>query len=133
MYDFIYENENEFKRLERSLRQIDMLATKTLLFKTYPNLKNGNFKGAKKNENIFEIELPTNIMFMSVYGRFRLTFEIIDNHIKLIDILPKEILLEHAKGNTTFYKGVVILKNNDNNAYDSYIKFKIDLLNKDDI
>ena len=32
MYDFIYENENEFKQLERGLRQIDISAYKKLMF-----------------------------------------------------------------------------------------------------
>lgn len=95
MYEFIYENENEFKQLERELKKINMIAYKKLQFEIYPNLKKGSFQNAKKKGNLYEIELPTDKLFYSLYGKYKLTFEIIKNNIKLIDILPKEIILEH--------------------------------------
>lgn len=95
MYEFIYENENEFKQLERGLRQIDMSAYKKLMFEIYPNLKRGVLNNAKINGDLYEIELPTDELFYTLYGKYKLTFEIIKNNIKLIDILPKEIILEH--------------------------------------
>jgi len=122
MYDFIYENEKEFKQLERGLKRLNMIAYQKLLFEIYPNLKNGDLKQAKKNDNLYEIELPTDTMFSRVYGKYKLVFEIIDKNIKLIDILPREILLEHLKGNTIFYKGIIVSKN----SYKD--KYKIDLL-----
>ena len=122
MYDFIYENEKEFKQLERGLKRLNMIAYKKLLFEIYPNLKNGDLKQAKKNDILYEIELPTDTMFSRVYGKYKLVFEIIDKNIKLIDILPREILLEHLKGNTIFYKGIIVSKN----SYKD--KYKIDLL-----
>lgn len=122
MYDFIYENEKEFKQLERGVKRLNMIAYQKLLFEIYPNLKNGDLKQAKKNDNLYEIELPTDTMFSRVYGKYKLVFEIIDKNIKLIDILPREILLEHLKGNTIFYKGIIVSKN----SYKD--KYKIDLL-----
>ena len=111
MYEFIYENENEFKQLERGVKRLNMIAYQKLLFEIYPNLKNGDLKQAKKNDNLYEIELPTDTMFSRVYGKYKLVFEIIDKNIKLIEILPREILLEHLKGNTIFYKGIIVSKN----------------------
>lgn len=122
MYEFIYENENEFKQLERGVKRLNMIAYQKLLFEIYPNLKNGDLKQAKKNDNLYEIELPTDTMFSRVYGKYKLVFEIIGKNIKLIDILPREILLEHLKGNTIFYKGIIVSKN----SYKD--KYKIDLL-----
>lgn len=48
MYDFIYENEKDFKKLEQGLGQLNMLAYKKLLFEIYPNLKIRNLERAKK-------------------------------------------------------------------------------------
>ena len=41
-YLFDYINENEFKKLERSLKKYNMLAYKKLYFEYYPALKEGN-------------------------------------------------------------------------------------------
>ena len=38
-YIFDYVNENEFKKLERSLKKYNMLAYKKLYFEYYPELK----------------------------------------------------------------------------------------------
>ena len=66
MYDFIYENEKEFKQLERGLKKINMVAYKKLLFEIYPNLKKGSFQNAKKKGNLYEIELPTDKLFYTL-------------------------------------------------------------------
>ena len=45
IYLFDYLNENEFHKLERSLKKYNMLAYKKLYFNYYPSLKEGNFLG----------------------------------------------------------------------------------------
>ena len=40
-YIFDYVNENEFKKLERSIKKYNMLAYKKLYFEYYPSLRNG--------------------------------------------------------------------------------------------
>ena len=108
MYDFIYENEKEFKQLERGLKKINMVAYKKLLFEIYPNLKNGNLKQAKKNDNLYEIELPTDKIYEQVYlSKFKLVFKIIDNKVNLIGLLPKELLLASYEDKTTIHKGII--------------------------
>ena len=44
-YIFDYTDENEFKKLERSLKKYNMLAYKKLHFEYYPQLKEGKFLG----------------------------------------------------------------------------------------
>ena len=44
-YIFEYLNENEFNKLERSLKKYNMLAYKKLVFEYYPEMKDGNFLG----------------------------------------------------------------------------------------
>ena len=67
-YSFDYVNENEFKKLERSLKKYNMLAYKKLYFEYYPTLKEGNFIGELvgtnkiKNTATYELKLPTDIM-----------------------------------------------------------------------
>ena len=45
VYVFEYLNENEFHKLERSLKKYNMLAYKKLYFEYYPALKEGEFLG----------------------------------------------------------------------------------------
>ena len=45
LYLFEYLNENEFKKLERSVKKYNMLAYKKLVFEFYPKMKEGNFLG----------------------------------------------------------------------------------------
>ena len=42
-YIFEYLNENEFRKLERSVKKYNMLAYKKLVFEFYPEMKEGNF------------------------------------------------------------------------------------------
>ena len=114
MCDFIYENEKEFKKLERALKGMNNLAYKKLFYEVYPNLKNDNFKQAKKNGPFYEVELPTDELSEKIYlTKYKLIFQRQKNLVKLIEIVPKEILLEYLKGNTTNYKGVIIPKNSE--------------------
>lgn len=46
-YIFDYQNENDFRKRERTLKKYNMLAYKKLVFGIYPELKNGNFLGKK--------------------------------------------------------------------------------------
>ena len=46
-----YVNENEFHKLERSLKKYNMLAYKKLYFEYYPKIKEGVFLGELKSQN----------------------------------------------------------------------------------
>ena len=50
-YVLDYINENEFKKLERSLKKYNMLAYKKLIFDFYPSLRDGKFLGVVVSNN----------------------------------------------------------------------------------
>ena len=131
-YIFDYVNENEFKKLERSLKKYNMLAYKKLYFEYYPALKEGKFLGEKVATNqdngteTYELKLPTDAMFSKVHGDIKLHYIVYKKEqvVMLDTITPSDILLEGHMAELTTYKGVMISKANAEKDM-----FKIDLLN----
>ena len=131
-YAFEYVNENEFKKLERSLKKYNMLAFKKLYFEYYPALKEGKFLGEKVSENVekgtetFELKLPTNIMFSKIHGDIKLHYVVNKNErlVMLVTLTPEDILTEGHQTELTTYKGVMISKQHSEKDM-----FKINLLN----
>lgn len=129
-YIFEYQNENDFRKKERSVRKYNMLAYKKLTFEYYPELRNGNFLGKlvseEKNVKNYELVLPTDDMFVKVHGEITLHYSVYDdkNIILLTNITPEGILEEGHRAELTAYKGVMISKKNPEKDM-----FKINLLN----
>ena len=131
-YAFEYVNENEFKKLERSLKKYNMLAYKKLYFEYYPKLKEGNFIGELvgtnkvKNNATYELKLPTDIMFSKVHGDIKLHYIVYENDkIVMLDTLsPEDILTEGHQSELVTYKGVMVSKEHSDKDI-----FKINLLN----
>jgi hypothetical protein len=131
-YLFDYVNENEFKKLERSLKKYNMLAFKKLYFDYYPKLKEGNFLGelvdtnSIKNIKTYELILPTDILFAKVHGNIKLHYHVYEDEktIMLDSISPEDILTEGHQSELVTYKGVMLSK--DHAQKDM---FKINLLN----
>lgn len=131
-YSFDYVNENEFKKLERSLKKYNMLAYKKLYFEYYPTLKEGNFIGELvgtnkiKNTATYELKLPTDIMFSKVHGDIKLHYIVYqqDNIVMLDTISPEDILTEGHQSELITYKGVMVSKEHSDKDI-----FKINLLN----
>lgn len=131
-YVFDYINENEFKKLERSLKKYNMLAYKKLYFEFYPSLKEGNFLGEaiatnpNNNTITYELKLPTDIMFSKVHGDIRLFYLVYEtDKIVMLDRLePKDILSEGHQSELVTYKGVMVSKEHSDKDI-----FKINLLN----
>ena len=131
-YVFDYINENEFKKLERSIKKYNMLAYKKLYFEYYPSLKEGNFLGKvistnqSNNTTTYELKLPTDAMFSKVHGDIRLYY--IVYHTEKIVMLDKfepfEILSEGHASELVTYKGVMVSKQHADKDM-----FKINLLN----
>lgn len=132
VYLFEYVNENEFHKLERSLKKYNMLAYKKLCFEFYPKMKEGIFLGelvSKNNEAntlTYELKLPTDIMFAKVHGDIRLKYIVYENEkmIMLDSIEPVEILTEGHQSELETYKGVMVSKQHSEKDI-----FKINLLN----
>jgi len=129
-YIFEYQNENDFRKKERSVRKYNMLAYKKLTFDYYPELRNGNFLGKmvseENNVKNYELVLPTDDMFVKVHGEITLHYSVYTdkNIILLTNITPEGILEEGHRAELTAYKGVMISKKNPEKDM-----FKINLLN----
>lgn len=131
-YVFDYINENEFKKLERSIKKYNMLAYKKLYFDYYPSLKEGKFLGKviatnkENNTTTFELKLPTDAMFSKVHGSIRLYYIVYNNEkiVMLDKFEPFEILSEGHASELVTYKGVMVSKQHADKDM-----FKINLLN----
>lgn len=131
-YHFDYENENEYRKKERSVRKYNMLAYKKLVFEYYPALRDGKFLGTKvasstkdKTET-YELVLPTDALFAKVHGPVTLHYIVYleSNVILLTNITPNSILDEGHRSELSTYKGVMISKTNSKKDM-----FKVNLLN----
>ena len=131
-YVFDYINENEFHKLERSLKKYNMLAYKKLYFDYYPHLKNGELLGEitstnkDKGTTTYELKLPTDVMFSKVHGDIKLRYHVYtkDSIIMLDTLIPEDILSEGHQSELVTYKGVMVSKKNADKDI-----FKINLLN----
>lgn len=129
-YVFEYVNENEFKKLERSLKKYNMLAYKKLYFEFYTSLKDGNFLGDITNETnefiSYELRLPTDTLFSKVHGYLKLIYHVYNdrNVVQLDRLEPISILSEGHKSELVTYKGVMISKEHADKDL-----FKVNLLN----
>ncbi len=131
-YVLDYIDENEYRKLERSLKKYNTLAFKKLNFEYYPSLRNGKFVGEMVSQNkkaeteTYELKLPSNKMFAQVHGEVKLVYTVYKKEeiVMLDSISPKDILLEGHMSELATYKGVMISKANATKD-----KFKIDLLN----
>lgn len=132
LYIFHFINENEYRKKERSLRKYNMLAYKKMIFEYYPKLREGKFLGELISENkedntkTYNLELPTDDLFVKVHGPIKLHY-IVDMKNKLIifdTITPEEILTEGHRTELSTYKGVMV-----SNQHSEKDRFKIDLMN----
>ncbi|MDD3392481.1 MAG: hypothetical protein PHE54_02975 [Bacilli bacterium] len=132
VYVFDYINENEFKKLERSLKKYNMLAYKKLYFEFYPSLKDGEFLGKivstdqEKGTVSYIAKLPTDAIFAKVHGDIELHYLVYEkDKIVMLDTLePKSILSEGHQSELVTYKGVMVSKEHSDKDI-----FKINLLN----
>ncbi len=132
IYVFEYINENEFHKLERSLKKYNMLAYKRLYFNYYPSLKEGKMLGEivnvdkEKNHTTYELSLPTDALFEKVHGTIKLKYHVYfeDKIVMLDTLIPEDILTEGHQSELVTYKGVMISKEHSEKDM-----FKINLLN----
>ncbi|MDD4282233.1 MAG: hypothetical protein PHX03_00425 [Bacilli bacterium] len=131
-YIFDYINENEFNKLDNSLKKYNMLAYKKLHLEYYPLLKEGKFLGKiistnqDNNTVTYELKLPTDITFEKVHGDISIHYLVYkDKKVIMLDkITPEKILREGHQSELVTYKGVMVSKQNSEKDI-----FKINLLN----
>lgn len=134
MHEYVVEylNENEFKKIERSLKKYNMLAYKKLIFDCVPSLRDGAFQGEVVSKNTkegiikYDYKLPTDHMFSKVHGDIILHYTVYEKQkiIMLDTISPEEILSEGHQKELSTYKGVMLSKTHADRDM-----FKINLLN----
>jgi hypothetical protein len=132
MYLFDYVNENEFHKLERSLKKYNMLAYKKLYFDYYPKLKEGEFLGELVSTNedngtkSYELKLPTDTIFAKVHGYIKLHYIVYESEkiVMLNTITPEDILTEGHQSELVTYKGIMVSKEHADKDI-----FKINLMN----
>ena len=98
-YILDYLDENNFKKLERSLKKYNMVAYKKLMFDFYPKLRSGEFVGElvsiNKHEKTetYDLRLPTDSLFVKVYGEVKLNYTVYKNNntVMLNYLEPKDI------------------------------------------
>ena len=131
-YIFEYQNENDFRKKERSVRKYNMLAYKKLTFEYYPSIREGKFLGKlistdkKENTMTYELKLPTDHLFAKVHGDVTLHYTVYNDSkvVLLTNITPDSILEEGHRSELGTYKGVMISKTNKEKDM-----FKVNLLN----
>ena len=131
-YVFEYQNENEFRKLERSVKKYNMLAYKKLTFEYYDSLKDGKFLGklvstnSREETKSYALTIPTDEMFAKVHGEMTLHYTVYEskNIVLLETISPEDIFSEGHRTDLPTYKGVMISKANQEKDM-----FKINLLN----
>ena len=133
MHSYVVEylNENEFKKIERSLKKYNMLAYKKLIFDYVPALRDGNFVGVPVSKNSkegivkYELKLPTDRMFSKVHGDIKLHYTVYEaQKLVMLNDLSPDILSEGHQKELTAYKGVMVSK-----SHAERDMFKINLLN----
>ena len=134
MHEYVVEylNENDFKKIERSLKKYNMLAYKKLIFDCVPSLRDGAFQGEITSKNSkegiikYDYKLPTDHMFSKVHGDIILHYTVYEKQkiIMLDTISPEEILSEGHQKELSTYKGVMLSKTHADRDM-----FKINLLN----
>lgn len=130
-YVFEYLNENDFRKLEKSVKKYNMIAYKKLVFDYYPSIKEGKMLGklietnSKNQTKTYELKLPTNEMFAKVHGDMKLKYTVYeDKHIILFNtITPTDILTEGHRSELSTFDGVILSKQNAERDM-----FKINLL-----
>ena len=105
-YVFDYVNENEFRKLERSIKKYNMLAYKKLYFEYYPSTD------SEKDATTYELGLPTDAMFSKVHGEIKLYYIVYNKEkvVMLDKFEPIEILNEGHASELVTYKGVMVSK-----------------------
>ena len=128
-----YLDENEYRKLERSLKKYNMMSYKKLNFDFYPALRKGEILGELVSINkhdkteSYELQLPTDSLFVKVYGKVKLLYTVYkeQNTVMLTGLEPRGILMDGHKSELTAYKGIMISKANAAKEM-----FKIDLITK---
>ena len=103
-----YENEVEFKKIERALKKYCGKSYKYYCYKVLPKLKQ-----EQKIDGSYEIDLMGDKAFNKVYGDLKLLFRVENDVATLEKIIPEDILYAGYVKQLNTYKGVPYRDNKD--------------------
>lgn len=115
----VYDDENHFNKLTKSLKVYMMTAYKDLIFLYVPKLREGEFVGVTDDGVRYVQELHSSDIFDYVHGKVMLIYRVDGNRRILEKIEPEEFLIEGHSKELPTYRGVPITGPKD--------RFKIDL------
>lgn len=111
--NYLFTDENDFRKKLRSLKTYCPLAYKDFVFNFKKKIILNNIDG------VFKMELKTTKNFKFIYGQIELVYSIKNNKIILENIEPAQFLLDGYISSLGTYKGICFRDKKD--------KFKIDL------
>lgn len=112
-YNYLFVDENDFKKKLRSLKTYCPIAYKDFIFNVRTKLARNH------NNGKYEIELKTSRNFKFIYGQIKLIYSVKNNKITIENIEPSQFLLDGYISSLGIYKGICFRNKKD--------KFKIDL------
>ena len=117
-----YEDENAFNKLAKALKKYNMFAYKDFIFNLMYQLRDGKMVGEEIEPNIWRCDLQSDKIFEFVYGKMYFTYRVEDGYrVVLLDMEPKDLLLDGHPKQLSTYKGDQIRGNKE--------RFKIDIYN----
>lgn len=117
----IYEDENHFNKLSKSLKMYNMLAYKEFIFNLMYKLKDGQVVGYEIDDGIYRCDLESSKLFEFVYGKVYFTYRIEDDYkAVLLTMEPEQFLLTGHQMQLQTYRGVPIIGSKDRFKVDMY-------------
>lgn len=117
----IYDDENEFQKMIRSIRKYQMHSYKQFVLKDLPTIRKGNLIGEEYKKNHFKIYYQADSLFEFVHGKIFVYYRLNEeNNIVLEKVEPKEFVYNGYRKELPSYKGVVIASPKDRFKADLY-------------
>ncbi len=113
-YKITYLDENEYRKLLKGLKKVNMLAYKQICFDLVGNNELDMTQGKH------ELTLKTNEEFKKIHGDIKLVYSIFKDTILIENLEPSNVLIEYHNREKNMYKGIPFVDNKD--------IFKINLL-----
>lgn len=110
-YKITYLDENEYRKLLRGLKEINMIAYKQIIFKKFT---------FDTSPGKHEIILKADEKFKKIYGDIKLIYSTYKDVVCIERLEPSNVLIEYHNKKKNTYKGIPFVDNKD--------VFKINLL-----
>lgn len=118
-YKLVYEDENKFMGLLKSLKVYNAKAYKDFIFKYLPEIKQGNFS-SDVDGKVYTQYLTADKVFEFVYGKVCVKYKVKKDVITLISVEPQKFLDQGRRCILDTYKGCPVVSPRDKFAVDYF-------------